>query len=140
MAAFGPRFGSNAMRTCPSCVILIVLVAFLGLPNAGADEEHGPRPGPGPGPGGRRPGGAWGEVTGLPEDVLARQSKEKVQVPALEDAVRRGFEAARVAADELLKDQVNDGRRLRVPGDHASIQAAIDAAKAGDVIVVGAGT
>ncbi|MHC4952402.1 MAG: right-handed parallel beta-helix repeat-containing protein [Planctomycetota bacterium] len=73
---------------------------------------------------------------GVPEKILKRQSDEKVVPPSIDDAVKIALEAARSAALPLIDAKFHTGKRLAVPGGFRTIQSAIDAAKAGDIVVV----
>jgi len=77
---------------------------------------------------------------GVPEKILKLQSIEKVKPPSLDDAVKVALKAARAAALPLIDTEFHKGKRLDVPADFKTIQSAIDAAKAGDVVVVKPGT
>ena len=77
---------------------------------------------------------------GMPPAVLARQSEENVVVPTLEEALELAEAAARKEAQPLLDAALHAGRRLVVPESFATIQAALDTAQAGDVVVVRPGT
>lgn len=79
-------------------------------------------------------------IGGLPADVLEKQSKEPVKIPSIEEAVKLGLAAARKEAQPLIDRTSHSGKVLKVPGDHETIQAAIDAAKEGEVVLVGPGT
>lgn len=76
----------------------------------------------------------------LPERVRLLQSGDEVQPPTLEQAVAAALKAADGVAQPLIDAKFHQGRRIVVPDDHRTIQAAIDAAKSGDVIVVKPGT
>jgi len=101
------------------------------------DEEGGGRRGPP----WRDGGGDWRDkMGGLPESVLREQSDEPVKPPSLDDAASAAFTAAAAVARPHLKDAyVHAGRTLIVPVAFKTIQAAIDAAAAGDVVMVRAG-
>lgn len=77
---------------------------------------------------------------GVPPAVLARQSLDPVRVPTREQAVGTARGAAEREARAVLKGIVHRGRRIVVPDEVRTIQAALDAAKAGDVVLVRAGT
>jgi parallel beta-helix repeat protein len=78
---------------------------------------------------------------GLPPEILALQSNEKVQIPTIDDAVKIALTAAEEAALPLIDTKFhNNGKTIMVPDDHKSIQAAIDAASSGDVVLVKPGT
>jgi len=77
---------------------------------------------------------------GVPEKTLKLQSDEKVAPPSIDDAFKIALEAARAAALPLIDTEFHKGKRLKVPGDFKTIQGAIDAATAGDIVIVGPGT
>jgi len=80
-------------------------------------------------------------IGGLPAEILALQSDEKVQMPTIDDAVKTALKAAEEAALPLIDTKFHDnGKTITVPDDHKSIQAAINAAKSGDVVLVKPGT
>jgi len=84
---------------------------------------------------------AQDRVGGLPPEILAQQSNEKVQMPTIDDAVKIALAAAEEAALPLIDTKFhNNGKTITVPEDYKSIQAAIDAAKSGDVVLVKPGT
>jgi hypothetical protein len=74
---------------------------------------------------------------GLPPEILAQQSLEKVQMPTIDEAVKIALKAAKAAARPLIDTKFhNNGKIITVPDDHKSIQAAINAAGSGDVVLV----
>ena len=78
---------------------------------------------------------------GLQPEILALQSNEMVQIPTIDDAVKIALAAAEEAALPLIDTKFhNNGKTITVPDDYKSIQAAIDAAKSGDVVLVKPGT
>jgi hypothetical protein len=77
---------------------------------------------------------------GLPGKILQLQSSEKVEPPTLDAAIMAALDAAREAAQPLIDGRWHKGRHLRVPDGFKTIQTALDAAKAGDIVVVAAGT
>jgi hypothetical protein len=79
-------------------------------------------------------------IGGVPEGILALQSLEKVEVASKDEATDRALEAARKAALPLIDTKFHTGRRLAVPTDFRTIQAALNAAKSGDTVLVRAGT
>ena len=73
--------------------------------------------------------------------ILALQSNEMVQVPSIDDAVKIALAAAEEAALPLIDTKFhNNGKTITVPDDYKSIQAAINAAGVGDVVLVKPGT
>jgi len=81
-----------------------------------------------------------GAAAGPPATVLAVQSDTKVTPPTLDEAVASARAAAAKAVAPLLDPAFHKGRSLVVPDAFATIQAAIDAARSGDVVLVRAGT
>jgi hypothetical protein len=78
---------------------------------------------------------------GVPPEILALQSLEKVQMPTIKEAIEVALKAAEEAALPLIDTKFhNNGKTITVPGDHKSIQAAVNAAKSGDVVLVKPGT
>jgi hypothetical protein len=78
---------------------------------------------------------------GLPPEILAQQSNEKVQMPTVDDAVKIALAAAEEAALPLIDTKFHtNGKTITVPDDHKSIQAAINAASSGDIVLVKPGT
>jgi hypothetical protein len=81
------------------------------------------------------------KIGGVPPAILAQQTIKKVERPSIEDAAKAALALAEQTAKEALAQQSKPGgRTLRVPADFATIRAAIDAAKAGDTVLVSAGT
>lgn len=81
------------------------------------------------------------EMGAVPPEILAKQSSKKTAVPSVEDAVPLALQAAKDAAAPLVDPKSHEkGKVLKAPGDHATIQAAIDAAQHGDTVRVAAGT
>ncbi len=80
-------------------------------------------------------------IGNVPQAVLSKQSLKKVRMPAIEEAVKTARAAARKTALPLIDTTFHDnGKMLAVPGDYASIQAAMDAAAPGDTVRVKPGT
>jgi len=80
-------------------------------------------------------------IGGLPPEILALQSNEMVQIPSIDDAVKIALAAAEEAALPLIDTKFhNNGKTITVPDDYKSIQAAINAAGVGDVVLVKPGT
>ena len=74
---------------------------------------------------------------GVPPAILAQQSLEKVNMPTIDEAVKIALTAAEAAALPLIDTKFhNNGKIITVPDDHKSIQAAINAARSGDVVLV----
>lgn len=86
--------------------------------------------------------GAWptaGWSAGFGEAELARQTFAPVAIPGIEEAAGRAAEAAANLARPLLAALVHEGKRLAVPAEYPTIQAALDAADRGDQVVVAPG-
>jgi parallel beta-helix repeat protein len=77
---------------------------------------------------------------GVPEEILKVQSLEKVQPPSIDDAAVTALKAADEAARELIDLDFHKGKRIMVPDDFKTIQGGIDAAEAGDIVIVKPGT
>jgi hypothetical protein len=78
---------------------------------------------------------------GLPPEILAQQSNEEIQMVTIDDAVKIALAAAEEAALPLIDTKFhNNGKTITVPDDYKSIQAAINAAGSGDVVLVKPGT
>ena len=111
----------------------VAAIATASFPFASADDGEAPWE--------KRKREMQDQAGGLPPEILAKQRVGKVEMPSVEDACRAAREAADEAAAAILRAaSERKGRVLRVPGDHLTVQAAIDAAKAGDSVLVGAGT
>jgi hypothetical protein len=81
------------------------------------------------------------KIGGMPPEILAKQKIKKVERPSIEDAAKAALTLAEQAAKEAIPQGPRAGGRiLRVPGEFATIRAAIEAAKAGDTVLVAAGT
>jgi parallel beta-helix repeat protein len=80
------------------------------------------------------------KMGGMPEEILKLQSLEKVQPPSIDAAVSLALKAADEAARELIDLNFHKGKRITVPEDFQTIQSGIDAAKAGDIVIVKPGT
>jgi hypothetical protein len=79
-------------------------------------------------------------ISGIPESVLELQSLEPVLIPPIAEAVILALSAAKeVAAPLTATDFHNNGTIIRVPADITTIQQAIDAASAGDTVLVAPG-
>lgn len=127
-------------------LVLTGLAALLLLPMlAFADEDGHAGKGPPRGKGGEPP---WVRIRretqdkagGLPKGILDQQRLGKVQVPSIAAVVPLAQAAARKRAEQVIDATWHTGRTLRVPKEHATIQAAIDAAQSRDVVMVSAGT
>lgn len=79
-------------------------------------------------------------ASGLPPEIIEKQGTGKVDMPTIEEAVKLGIKAAAEAARPLIDTEFHQqGRVLIVPDNHKTIQAAIDVAKSGDIVLVRAG-
>ncbi len=117
---------------------LLAAAALASMALAGPEDPQG-RAGGEP-PWKSRRSDMLDKMGGLAESVLAEQSREPVEPPDLDDAAAAAFAAAAAEARPLLEDAyVHAGRTITVPDDFETIQTAIDAAAAGDVVVVRAG-
>ena len=117
-----------------SVVATLAALAALSGSVRSAQPDDGGRP-VGPPPVARE-----GAVAGLPAPVLAVQSDAKVTPPTLDEAIAAARAEAAKAVAPLIDPAFHKGRSLVVPDAFATIQAAIDAAKSGDVVLVRAGT
>jgi hypothetical protein len=79
-------------------------------------------------------------ICGVPKNILKLQSVAEVKVPSLDAAITIALKAAKKAAQEVIDTSFHTGKRLVVPDDFKTIQSAIDAAKARDIVVVKPGT
>jgi len=80
---------------------------------------------------------AMDQISGMPPAVLAMQSQETFVMPKIEDAVKIALQAADEAAKQLIdREYHHNGRVIIVPDHYQTIQGAIDAAQAGDVVLV----
>jgi adenylate cyclase len=77
---------------------------------------------------------------GVPENILKLQSAAEVKAPSIDAAITIALKAAQEAAQQVIATSFHTGKRLVVPDDFKTIQGAIDAAKARDIIVVKPGT
>jgi hypothetical protein len=128
------RIRCGTLFAALALALSLVLAGTAGAGPGPQDGEGSDRPARGPGPGAR------GRVGGLPPEVLKEQSKKRIEVPTPEEAAAAAWAAAAKEAEPLLRSTFHEkGRRLLVPGEFAGIQAALDAAKAGDTVVVKAG-
>ncbi len=111
----------------------LAAIAAASIPFASADDGEAPWE--------KRKREMQDQAGGLPPEVLAKQRVGKVEMPSVEDACRAAREAGDEAAGEVYRTaSARKGRVLRVPDEFPAIQAAIDAAKAGDTVLVRAGT
>jgi len=80
-------------------------------------------------------------MSGVPQVILDQQRLEKVNMPSIDEAVGIALAAAREVALPLTDTKFHGkGRRIGVPESLNSIQAAINAARAGDTVIVSPGT
>ncbi|MFP7755170.1 right-handed parallel beta-helix repeat-containing protein [Thermodesulfobacteriota bacterium B35] len=78
---------------------------------------------------------------GLPPEILAAQGDGPIDVPTPDEAAREAIAIADRDARALIDRTFHQkGRTLVVPDAYSSIQAAIDAADAGDTVLVRPGT
>ncbi len=78
---------------------------------------------------------------GLPPEILAAQGSGTIEVPTYDEAAREAVAIAERDARSLIDRTFHDnGRTLIVPDTYRHIQEAIDAARAGDTVLVRAGT
>lgn len=81
------------------------------------------------------------EVSGIPQSVLAKQSNSAVKVLSVNETIQIAQEAAKEIALPLIDENFHKyGTKITVPNDYKTIQAAINAASYGDLIVVKPGT
>jgi len=116
----------------------IIVLVSLCAESASAQDRGGP--GDGVRPSEKHKQQFQDRMGGVPEAVLKLQRDGKVESPAIDDAIAIALKAARAAALPLIDAEFHKGKRLTVPDDFATIQGAIDAAKAGDIVVVKPGT
>jgi hypothetical protein len=83
---------------------------------------------------------ALAQEGGVPAAILKLQSNEPVKPPSLEEALQRAGESAVTAGEAVVNRRMHRGKRLAVPAEFATIQAAIDAAQRMDTVVVAPGT
>lgn len=127
--------GRTATRISASLIVLVVGAAGLAAAQVGPPTRRGQEK---PWEANRRK--MQDRIGGLPKEVLDRQDNRKVVVPAIEEAVATALAAAKKAAGPLIDRQSHNGRTIVVPDEHTSIQKAIDAARAGDTVLVKPGT
>lgn len=78
-------------------------------------------------------------ATGWSKEDLARQHFAAAPLPTPWEAVALAAEAAKRMATPLLDKTFHAGKRLAVPEQYPTIQAALDVADSGDQVVVAAG-
>jgi hypothetical protein len=111
-----------------NCWIAVMLIASIVTAQDEKPWERGKRMG-------------QDKAGGVPQEILAKQKIKKVERPSLEDAAATALTLADQTAKEALAQVPKPGvRTLRVPAEFATIRAAIEAAKAGDTVLVSAGT
>ena len=102
----------------------MVLVALLPATGLAQDRQQGMQD----------------RMGGVPPAILKVQSTERVKPPTLEEALTHSGKIAQKAGELAINVQFHKGRRLAVPAEFATIQAAIDAAQRLDTVVVAPGT
>lgn len=118
---------NRILRITVATIALIAVSAMMGQ----AEDRKGP---------------SWhrrqarDKMGGVPEEILKLQSLEKVQPPSIDAAVAIALKAADEAARELIDLNFHKGKRITVPDDFKTIQSGIDAAEAGDIVIVKPGT
>ena len=119
------------MNRIPGYIVATVALVVLSVGAGQAEDGKGP---------------SWhrrqarDKMGGIPEEILKLQSLEKVTPPSIDNAVITALKAADEAARDLIDLNFHKGRRITVPGDFQTIQSGIDAAQAGDVVIVKPGT
>ncbi|MDH3346705.1 MAG: right-handed parallel beta-helix repeat-containing protein [Desulfobulbaceae bacterium] len=80
-------------------------------------------------------------VSGMPDETLALQSTEKVELVTIHEAVKIAQQTAKEHAEALIDQEFHkNGKLLQVPATFPTISQAINAAQSGDTILVAAGT